>query len=325
MKKTLRGRVAVVAGATRGAGRGIACMLGEAGAVVYCTGRSVRGKKVPERRTSKDAFDLDKRPETIEETAEMVTARGGLGIPVRVDHTDPRQVAALFRRVRREQGGRLDVLVNDVWGGDYLTEWGKPFWECSAEKGLRMIERAVHSHIITSLYGAPLMVGRRRGLIVEVTDGEGLYYRGQLFYDFVKVAAIRMAFAMAEELRRHKVAAVALTPGFLRSEAMLEHLGVTEENWRDAVGKAPSFAESETPFYVGRAVAALAPDPKVLRKSRRALSSWGLAAEYGFEDVDGRRPHFGRWAEENMPGFLKSVRESEARFCGPGGAPGGAA
>ena len=253
----------------------------------------------------------------------MVTARGGRGIHAQVDHTDPAQVRALFKRVAREQK-RLDILVNDVWGGDELTEW-KQFWKHSLEEGLKMIERAVHSHIITSLYGAPLMVGRRRGLIVEVTDGEGLYYRGQLFYDFVKVAAIRMAFAMAEELRRHKVAAVALTPGFLRSEAMLEHLGVTEENWRDAVGKAPSFAESETPFYVGRAVAALAADPKVLRKSGRALSSWGLAAEYGFEDVDGRRPHFGRWAEENMPGFLKSVRESEARFCGPGGAPGGAA
>ncbi len=318
MKKTLRGKVAVVAGATRGAGRGIACMLGEAGATVYCTGRSVRGKKVPDRRTSKQAFDLERRPETIEETAEMVTARGGRGLHVQCDHTDEAQVAALFRRVKREQRGRLDILVNDVWGGDALTEWGKPFWKCSLEKGLTMIERAVHTHIITSRHAAPLMVERKRGLVVEITDGDGLYYRGQFFYDFVKASAIRLAFAMAEELRRHKVAAVALTPGFLRSEAMLEHFGVTEENWLDAAEKTPSFAESETPFYVGRAVAALASDPKVLKKSGRAFSSWDLAEEYGFTDVDGRRPHIGRWMQEHMPDFLKSTLESEARFCNQG-------
>jgi NAD(P)-dependent dehydrogenase (short-subunit alcohol dehydrogenase family) len=318
MKKTLRGKVAVVAGATRGAGRGIACMLGEAGATVYCTGRSVRGKEVPRTRTSKEAFDLDKRPETIEETAELVTARGGRGLHAQCDHTDPAQVAALFRRVKREQRGRLDILVNDVWGGDALTEWGKPFWKCSLEKGLTMIERAVHSHIITSRYAAPLMVERKSGLIVEITDGDGLYYRGQFFYDFVKASAIRLAFAMAEELRRHKVAAVALTPGFLRSEAMLEHFGVTEENWLDAAKKTPSFAESETPFYVGRAVAALAADPKVLKKSGRVFSSWGLGEEYDLEDVDGRRPHIGKWMAENMPGFLKEVHESEARFCQQG-------
>ena len=313
LKKSLEGRVAVVAGATRGAGRGIACMLGEAGAIVYCTGRSVRGRKVPCRRTSKDAFNLERRPETIEETAEMVSARGGTGIYARVDHTNEKEVAALFRRVRKEQG-RLDVLVNDVWGGDYLTEWGKPFWKCSLEKGLLMIERAVLSHIITSRYGVPLMVERKRGLVVEITDGDGLYYRGQFFYDFVKATVIRMAFALSEELRRHKVAAIALTPGFLRSEAMLEHLGVTEENWREGAKKNPSFIESETPYLVGRAVAALAADPKVIKKSGRALSSWGLAREYGFTDVDGRQPHIDRWTEEHMPGFLKEVRASEARF-----------
>ena len=314
-KKPLEGRVAVVAGATRGAGRGIACALGEAGAIVYCTGRSVRGgRAVPARRGSKDAFVLEKRPETIEETAEMVSARGGRGVHARVDHTDPAQVAALFRRVKREQKGRLDVLVNDVWGGDALTAWGKPFWKLDVRDGLQMIERAVHSHIITARYAAPLMVERRSGLIVEITDGDGLYYRGQFFYDFVKVSCIRLAFAMSEELRKHRVAAVAVTPGFLRSEAMLEHIGVTEENWRDGAKKYPSFIDSETPFYVGRAVAALASDPKVLKKTGRAFSSWGLADEYGFEDIDGRRPNFGVWAAENMAGMLKSFKESEARF-----------
>jgi NAD(P)-dependent dehydrogenase (short-subunit alcohol dehydrogenase family) len=314
---TLKGKVAVVAGATRGAGRGIACALGEAGAVVYCTGRSVRGKPVAKRHTQKDAFDLDLRPETIEETAEMVTARGGEGIFARVDHTDEREVASLFRRVKRERG-RLDILVNDVWGGDLLTEWGKPFWECSLEKGLTMIERAVLSHVITARHGVPLMVGQKRGLVVEITDGEGLYYRGQFFYDFVKTSVIRLAFAMAEELRRHKVAAVAVSPGFLRSEAMLEHLGVTEENWRDGARKNPSFIESETPLLVGRCVAALAADPKVLKKTGKVFGSWTLAREYGLADVDGRQPSIVRWTRENMPGFLKQVRESEERFCRAG-------
>jgi NAD(P)-dependent dehydrogenase (short-subunit alcohol dehydrogenase family) len=311
--KPLEGKVALVAGATRGAGRGIACALGEAGAIVYCTGRSVRGKRVARRRTKANAFDLETRPETIEETAEMVSARGGTGIHMQVDHTVEGQVRALFRRVEKEQG-RLDILVNDVWGGDALTEWGKPFWKCSPAKGLLMIERAVHSHIITSRYAVPLMLEKKRGLIVEITDGDGLYYRGQFFYDFVKVSAIRMAFAMSEELRRHKVAAVSLTPGFLRSEAMLEHMSVTEANWRDGAKKYPSFIESETPLLVGRAVAALAADPKVLKKSGQAFSSWALAKEYGFTDVDGRQPDIEKWSRENMPGFLKKMRETEERF-----------
>jgi NAD(P)-dependent dehydrogenase (short-subunit alcohol dehydrogenase family) len=312
--KPLAGRVAVVAGATRGAGRGIACALGEAGAVVYCTGRSVRGRRVAKRRTKKDTFNLDARPETIEETAEMVTARGGEGVFARVDHTDEREVASLFERVKRERG-RLDVLVNDVWGGDYLTEWGKPFWECSLEKGLTMIERAVLSHVITARHGVPLMIKKKRGLVVEITDGDGLYYRGQFFYDFVKASVIRLAFAMAEELRRHKIASVAVSPGFLRSEAMLESMGVTEENWRDGAKKNPSFIESETPLLVGRCVAALAADPKVLKRSGKVFGSWTLAKEYGLADADGRRPSIARWTQENMPGFLKQVRESEERFC----------
>ena len=312
--KKLRGKVAVVAGATRGTGRGIACALGEAGATVYCTGRSTRENRPARRPKNAAPFDMANRPETIEETAEMVSARGGKGIHARVDHTEEEQVAALFRRVRKEQG-RLDILVNDVWGGDELTEWGKSFWKLSLEKGLLMLRRAVFSHIITSRHAAPLMVERKRGLIVEITDGDGLNYRGTLFYDLVKVSVIRLAFDMAEELRRHKVAALALSPGFLRSEAMLEHMGVTEENWREGAKKNPSFIESETPFFVGRAVAALASDPKVLKKSGKVLSSWNLAREYGFTDADGRTPMIAEWAQENMAGFLEQVRESERRFC----------
>ena len=317
--KSLKGKVAVVAGATRGAGRGIACALGEAGAVVYCTGRSARGREVARRRKGKAAFDLDRRPETIEETAELVTARGGAGVAARVDHTDEAQVRALFKRVRDEQG-RLDILVNDVWGGDELTEWGKPFWELSLEKGLLLLRRAVHAHVITSRHGVPLMVERRRGLVVEITDGDGLYYRGNLFYDLAKATAIRLAFGMAEELRRHRVAAVAVTPGFLRSEAMLEHLGVTEANWREGAKKYPSFAASETPFFVGRAVAALASDPNVFEKTGRALSSWGLAREYGFKDVDGRAPDFAAWVRRRGKRSVKAMRESEERFLRMGSA-----
>ncbi|MYH27319.1 MAG: SDR family NAD(P)-dependent oxidoreductase [Acidobacteria bacterium] len=274
----LRDRVAVVAGATRGAGRGIARMLGAAGATVYCTGRSTLGRPATEGR-----------PETIEETAEMVTAEGGRGIAVRTDHTVEGEVARLFARVRAEQG-RLDVLVNDVWGGDALTEWGSPFWTLSIPRGQKLMERAVHSHIITSRHGAPLMVERNAGLIVEVTDGDTHGYRGNLFYDLAKNAVIRLAYAMAADLHAHHVTALAITPGFLRSEAVLESFGVTEANWRDGINKDPYFAESETPCFVGRAIAALAADPDVAKKSGGLFSSWGLAKEYGFTDLDGRRP-----------------------------------
>ena len=270
---TLQGKVAVVAGATRGAGRGIAVSLGEAGATVYCTGRTTRAAAASRTPDAASPFDLSQRLETIEETAAMVTARGGAGIVVRVDHTVPAQVQALFERVRAEQG-RLDVLVNDVWGGEDLTEWGTPFWELSLAKGLLMLERAVHSHIITSRYGAPLMVERSQGLIVEITDGDTLDYRGNLFYDLVKTSVIRLAFSMAEELRPHNVAALAVTPGFLRSESMLEHFGVTEANWRDGAKKDPHFVASETPYYVGRAVAALAADPNALQKSGKTFTDF---------------------------------------------------
>jgi NAD(P)-dependent dehydrogenase (short-subunit alcohol dehydrogenase family) len=299
--QTLQGKIAVVAGATRGAGRGIACMLGEAGATVYCTGRSVRGRVIPPRTDEMSAFTTAIRPETIDETAEMVTRYGGKGIAVQVDHTDESQVKALFERVRAEQG-RLDILINDVWGGDELTEWGKPFWELNFEQGRKMIERAVYTHIITARYGAPLMIERKSGLIVEITDGETSNYRGNLFYDFVKAAVIRLAFAMAEELRPHNVHALAVTPGFLRSEAMLEHFGVTEANWREGAKKDPHFIASETPFFVGRAIAALAADPKVGNKSGGAYSSWGLSDEYGFTDINGERPHWGNYFAANIAG-----------------------
>src|SRR5215208_4120878 len=256
--KSLEGKVAVVAGATRGAGRGIACMLGEAGATVYCTGRSVRG------RPNTTGYFAG-RPEHIDETAEMVTARGGVGIAVQVDHLEERQVAALFERVAGEQRGRLDVLVNDISEG-VAHDW-KPFWEVSLEKGFRALRQGVHSHVIAARYAAPLMVARRRGLIVEVGDGDTSGYRGTLFYDLVKVAVSRLAYAMAEELRPRGVAALALTPGFMRTETILEHFGVTEATWRGAGAKDPTFLHSETPYFVGRAVAALAADPNVLRKS----------------------------------------------------------
>ena len=295
----LLNQVAVVAGATRGAGRGIARMLGAAGATVYCTGRSVRGRPATAGR-----------PETIEETAELVTAAGGRGVAVRTDHTVEPEVERLFARVRAEQG-RLDVLVNDVWGGDALTEWFSPFWELSTAQGTALLERAVHSHIITSRHGVPLMVERNAGLVVEVTDGDTLGYRGNLFYDLAKNAVIRLAYAMAADLHAHRVTALALTPGLLRSEAVLDSCGVTEANWRDAVADDPYFAESETPCYVGRAVAALAADPDVASKSGRVFASWTLAKEYGFTDVDGRRPDWGAF-------FPRKVRELVERGGPPG-------
>ncbi|MBV9497500.1 MAG: SDR family NAD(P)-dependent oxidoreductase [Acidobacteria bacterium] len=282
--KSLAGKIAVVAGATRGAGRGIALALGEAGATVYCTGRSSR-----EHPRS--------RPETIEETAEMVTARGGNGIAVRVDHLVPADVEALFERV-----GKFDILVNDIWGGDELTKFGEMFWEGSVEQNLQMMHNAIDTHIIASRYGVPRLLENGGGLVVEITDGDFYGYRGHFFYDLVKTTVIRMAFGMAFELRKHNVAAVAVTPGFLRSEFMLEHFKVTEENWRDGAKIDPNFLVSETPLFVGRAVAALAADPNIMQKSGRVFASWNLAEEYGFDDADGSRPHWGRH-------FVEAYRE----------------
>lgn len=279
--KPLQGKIALVAGATRGAGRGIACALGEAGAIVYCTGRSVRG-----------APATGQRPETIDETAELVTARGGQGVAVQVDHTDEGQVEALCRRIGAERGG-LDLLVNDVWGGESLTEMGKPFWELSPQKARKMLDQALFSHLLTSRHAAPLLFGRERALIVEVTDGDSFGYRGNLLYDTVKMAVIRLAFGMHWELRRRGVTALAVTPGFLRSEEMLDLFGVTEATWRDGATKDPNFLASETPLFVGRAVAALAADPRVADRGGRVFASWTLARDYGFVDADGSRPDWG--------------------------------
>jgi NAD(P)-dependent dehydrogenase (short-subunit alcohol dehydrogenase family) len=281
--------IALVAGGTRGAGRGIAVELGAAGATVYVTGRSTRA--------SRSAMN---RPETIEETAELVDAAGGHGIPVRVDHARAEEVEALVERVESEQSGRLDVLVNDIWGGDPLADWERPFWEQSLEDGLRMVRNGIETHLVTSRCAVPLMVRRRAGLLIEVTDGVSDDYRGSLYYDLVKSAVIRLAKAQAAELAPHGVTALALTPGFLRSEAMLDHLGVTADTWRAAVEKDRHFAASETPVYIGRAVAALAADPGVARFAGQALSTWGLQKEYGFTDADGTRPDWGKHYAEHV-------------------------
>jgi NAD(P)-dependent dehydrogenase (short-subunit alcohol dehydrogenase family) len=284
--RTLQGRVAVVAGATRGAGRGIAVELGAAGATVYCTGRTVRGQPSPSYRL-----------ETIDETAEMVTASGGVGIPVQVDHLGEEQVKALFERVGSEQNGRLDILINDIWGGEDLTEWDKPFWDQDVPQGLGMLETAIHTHILTSRWGVPLMVARNSGLIIEIGDGTGYDYRGSLFYSLAKVSVVHLATAMAADLRERKVtgvSVVALTPGYLRSEWMLDHWGITEEQWQEAVLH-PDFRYrgTESPRYIGRAVVALASDPGVGAISGQALSTWGLMDDYGFTDLDGRQPNWG--------------------------------
>lgn len=308
---SLDGRVALVAGATRGAGRGISVGLGEQGATVYCTGRSVRGALASGAN----------RPETIDETAEMVTAAGGHGIAVRCDHTVDEDVRALVDRIRRDHG-RLDVLVNDVWGGDALTEFGKTFWEVNVQNGRKMLDQAVWSHILTSHHAAPLMFERGdRGtaLIVEITDGDFYGYRGNIYYDLVKSTVIRLAFIQARELRKQDVAAVAVTPGFLRSEYMLEHFGVTKETWRDAGKKDPHFLESESPLYVGRGVAALAADRNVKKKTGTVFASWTLANEYGFTDADGSRPDWGAHFEKAFGARYRTFdKELYAAFAGPG-------
>jgi NAD(P)-dependent dehydrogenase (short-subunit alcohol dehydrogenase family) len=287
----LEGKVALVAGATRGAGRGTAVALGEAGATVYCTGRSTR-----ERRSEYG------RPETIEETAELVTAAGGVGIAVAVDHLEAGEVAALVRRIDAERG-RLHLLVNDIWGGELLFEWNQPVWEHDLEKGLRLLRLAIDTHLITSHFALPLLIREPGGLVVEMTDGTREYnaerYRVSAFYDLAKTAVLRLAFAQGEELAPHRCTAVALTPGWIRSEMMLDNYGVTEANWRDGAAVNPHFAAiSESPRFVGRAVAALAADPHLHRRNRGSFSSGGLAREYGFTDLDGSQPDCWRYLVE---------------------------
>jgi NAD(P)-dependent dehydrogenase (short-subunit alcohol dehydrogenase family) len=290
MSSTLQGKVALVAGATRGAGRGIAVELGAAGATVYVTGRTTRSQP----------SELN-RPETIEETAELVERAGGRAIAVQVDHLDPHQVQAVVARIEREHG-RLDVLVNDAWGGDYLIEWNVPVWKHSLEKGLRMLRLSIDTHVITSHFALGLLVKNRGGLVVEVTDGTADYndtnYRLSVFYDVAKTSVIRMAWAQAKELEPFHCIAVAVTPGWMRSEQMLDNYGVTEANWTDAIKKQPHFVITETPRFVGRAVAHLAADPQVARWNGQSLSSGQLAKIYGFTDLDGSQPDCWRYVRE---------------------------
>jgi NAD(P)-dependent dehydrogenase (short-subunit alcohol dehydrogenase family) len=289
----LRGRIAVVAGATRGAGRGIAAALGEAGATVICSGRSSRTRSLKS--------DYADRPETIEETAELVTSLGGHGIPFIVDHLDVVQVMR-FADQMRDQYGAIDILVNDIWGAERLKggppEWNKPIWEVDLQKGLRILRLAIDTHLITSHHLLPLLIRRPGGLLVEVTDGTAEYnathYRISVFYDLAKVAVNRLAFSQGHELARYQATAVAVTPGWLRSEMMLDAYGVTEENWRTASAP-PGFAVSESPRYVGRAVAAIAADSKRERWNQMSVTSGQLAIEYGFTDIDGSRPDVWRY------------------------------
>jgi NAD(P)-dependent dehydrogenase (short-subunit alcohol dehydrogenase family) len=289
MGPSLAGKVALVAGATRGAGRGIAVELGAAGATVYVTGRSTRSQRSEMNR-----------PETIDDTALMVERAGGRGIAVAVDHLVPEQVRALVSRIEAEQGG-LHILVNDIWGATRM-EWNKTVWESSLDYGLRTLRLAVDTHAITSHFALPLLIKSPGGLVVEVTDGTNDYnaghYRVSFFYDLAKAAVNRMAFALAHELKPHRATAVSLTPGWLRSEAMLEAYGVGEGNWRDATARQPHFAISESPAFVGRAVVALAQDPDVARWNGQSLSTGQLAKSYGFTDVDGSRPDAWRYLVE---------------------------
>ncbi len=294
--KPLVDRVAVVAGATRGARRGIACMLGEAGATVYCTGRSVA-------RRPPTSGPYEGRPETIEETASMVSARGGQGIAVRVDHASESDVAVLADEIDRDQH-RLDILVLDFWGDESPVPFGKAFWEIPLASGRATIDRTLWPHILTLQTLVPIMrrgrtaSSRPLGLIIEVTDGPALYYRTSLFFDLAATLRARLAYAVAEELAPHGITTVAVTPGYLRSELTLDGFGVTEANWRDAAEKDPNFLKSETPFFLGRGVAALAADPDARRFAGGLYGSWALAQEYGITDVDGTRPDFGRHFQE---------------------------
>ena len=305
-RDALRGRVAVVAGATRGAGRGIAAALGEAGATVICTGRTSSVRKL------KSDYD---RSETIEETAELVTSLGGTGIAIPMDHLVPDEVQELSERIKNEFG-RIDILVNDIWGAEVLkggpAEWNTPVWELDLGKGLRILRLAIDTHIITSKYLLPLLISQPGGLLVEVTDGTTKYnasnYRISVYYDLAKVAVNRLAYSQGHELAPHGATAVSITPGWLRSEMMLENFGVTESNWRDAVDPAraqsgqpvapPDFALSESPRYVGRAIVSLALDPDRARWNQQSVSSGELARVYGFTDVDGSSPDIWRHMEE---------------------------
>jgi NAD(P)-dependent dehydrogenase (short-subunit alcohol dehydrogenase family) len=300
----LHGQVALVTGGTRGAGRGIAIELGASGATVYVTGRTTRQARSPLNR-----------PETIEDTADLVTRAGGQGIAVRCDHLVPADVAALVGRIEDEQQGRLDVLVDDTWGGDQWIEW-KPIWEHNLDNGLRALRNGLETHLITLHTVLPLLVRRGKGLVVEITDGDDMFndrYRGSMFYDMIKVAITRLGKVLSDELKPHGVTSLSLTPGFLRSEAMLEHFGVDEPHWRDAIAKDRWFAIAESPHYIGRAVAALAGDPEVARWAGQALSAGVLAKHYGFTDLDGSQPEASRYFAEAYFGEKKDANVEDYR------------
>jgi NAD(P)-dependent dehydrogenase (short-subunit alcohol dehydrogenase family) len=293
--ESLRGKVALVAGGTRGATKAIAVELGRAGAVVHVTGRSTRAKASPMGR-----------PETIEDTAEEILKLGGAAYAHRVDHSDPAAVAAVVTEIGRASGGSLDILVNGIWGGDGMSDWEHPFWEQPVEAGLALLQQALHTHIITAAAAAPMMVANGRGLILELTDGKaGDPYRGTLYYDLAKDSVTRLALGMAGDLRPHGVAAIALSPGFLRSEAMLDHFAVNESNWRDGIARDPLFAVSESPTLVARCAVALAADPEIMTRTGTSLASWELAREYSISDLDGSQPNWGAfyaaWAAGHEP------------------------
>lgn len=290
MNTPLKDKVALVAGGTRGAGRGIAVELGAAGAIVYVTGRSTKNNR--------SEYD---RPETIEETAELVTKAGGSGIPIQVDHLEPEQVQALADRIAKEQG-TLDILINDIWGGELLFEWDSPVWKHNLKNGRRLLRLAVDTHLITNRYLLPLLLRSTGGLVVEMTDGTAEYnakhYRNSMYYDLAKTSVQRIAWGLSKELGPEGATAVALTPGWMRSEMMLDNYGVNEENWHEATKKSPHFAISETPRYVGRAVAHLAADSEVSRWNGQSVSSGQLAKEYNFTDLDGSQPDCWRYMTE---------------------------
>ncbi|MCP3817457.1 SDR family oxidoreductase [Streptomyces sp. A3M-1-3] len=298
----LNGKIALVAGATRGAGRAIAVQLGAAGATVYATGRTTREK----------VSEMGRSTETIEQTAELITAAGGTGIAVPADHLDRDQVRDVVARIERDHG-RLDILVNNLWGGNQLLDFGTKMWDVDLDRGLRMLELGVKSHVITSSVALPLLVRNPGGLVVEVTDGtaeSNQGFRENFYYDLAKNGPIRMAFILGEELKSEGCTAVSVTPGFIRSEEMLDIFGVTEETWRDGTKKDPHFAISESPVFVGRAVAALAADPDRARWNGQSLSSGQLAKVYGFTDADGSRPDAWTYiAEVAVGGADRSAEE----------------
>lgn len=292
MEKPLAGRVALVDGATRGAGRTIAVELSRAGAFVYATGRSSRVSGPSDMA----------RPETIEETADLIHATGGDGSALRVDHSDIKAVEALVNKIGSEKG-RLDILVNDIFGGHPYTQWDKKLWEHDIGAGFTMLRNGVGTHLITCAKAIPLMLSTGHGLIIEMTDGTSEYNKAfrrnvGFYYDLVKANVERITIGLAAELENESVAVVAVTPGWMRSEQMLENFGVSESNWKDALSDVPHFCISETPTFVARGIVALACDPQAKRWSGRVLSSAELARQYGVTDVDGSQPDCWRYTVE---------------------------